>query len=110
MLSFLSQLDLDVKLPKGLELMSSPDVFVVLFEYGPESLSSPMFRSQGIPRLTAEPIAETTWRDEAAGKSTRRYYVVAVDILGQEGFPTSPVWFDREWKQFYKPFTGDWHQ
>ncbi len=63
-----------------------------------------------IPRLTAEPIAATTFADPAAGKSTRRYYIVAVDALGQEGFPTSPVWFDREWKDYYKPFTGEWHQ
>jgi hypothetical protein len=36
------------------ELMRSPDVFVVLFEYGPESQGSPLFASKGIPRLTAE--------------------------------------------------------
>ena len=63
-----------------------------------------------IPRLTPEPLAVTTFSDPEAGKSTRRYYVVAVDALGQEGFPTSPVWFEREWKPFYKPFTGEWHQ
>jgi hypothetical protein len=63
-----------------------------------------------IPRLTPEPITATIWRDDAAGNSTRRYYVVAVDALGQEGFPTSPVWFEREWKQYYKPFIGEWHQ
>jgi len=63
-----------------------------------------------IPRLTADPQAATTFTDPAAGKDTRRYYVVAVDALGQEGFPTSPVWFDREWKDYYKPFTGEWHQ
>jgi hypothetical protein len=63
-----------------------------------------------IPRLTPGPIAATTYSDREAGKSTRRYYVVAVDALGQEGFPTSPVWFEREWKPFYKPFTGEWHQ
>ncbi len=34
------------------ELMRSPDVFVVLFEYGPESVGSPLFARQGIPRLT----------------------------------------------------------
>jgi hypothetical protein len=68
------------------------------------------FGKDPIPRLTAEPITETTFSDPAAGKSTRRYYVVAVDALGQEGFPSSPVWFEREWKQFYKPFVGDWHQ
>jgi hypothetical protein len=41
------------------ELMRSPDVFVVLFEYGPESLGSPMFRAQGIPRLTADQFSST---------------------------------------------------
>ncbi len=63
-----------------------------------------------IPRLTPEPIGATTFSDPEAGKNARRYYVVAVDALGQEGFPSSPVWFEREWKQYYKPFTGEWHQ
>jgi len=63
-----------------------------------------------IPRLTAEPTTATTFSDPEAGKNSRRYYVVAVDSLGQEGFPTSPVWFEREWKTFYKPFVGEWHQ
>ena len=30
--------------------------------------------------------------------------------LGQEGIPSAPVWFEREWKPFYKPFVGEWHQ
>jgi len=63
-----------------------------------------------IPRLTPDAIKQTTFTDTKAGKPTRRYYVVAVDALGQEGFPSAPVWFNREWKRFYKPFTGDWHQ
>lgn len=63
-----------------------------------------------ITRLTAEPQTELTFTDPAAGKSTRRYYIVAVDALGQEGFPSSPVWFNREWEPFYKPFVGEWHQ
>jgi hypothetical protein len=54
--------------------------------------------------------AATTYTDPTAGKDTRRFYIVAVDTLGQEGFPTSPVWFNREWKQFYAPFMGEWHQ
>jgi hypothetical protein len=63
-----------------------------------------------VARLTPEPVAESAFSDPSAGKSARRYYVIAVDALGQEGFPSSPVWFEREWKSFYKPFTGDWHQ
>ncbi len=63
-----------------------------------------------ISRLTTEPISATTYRDATAGKSTRRYYIVAVDALDQEGFPSSPVWFEREWKPYYESFTGEWHQ
>jgi hypothetical protein len=68
------------------------------------------FDAQPLSRLTPDPIPETTFTDEQAGKLTRRYHVVAVDALGQEGSPSAPVWFEREWKTFYKPFTGQWHQ
>jgi hypothetical protein len=34
--------------------MRSPDVFVVLFEYGPESLGTRMFSAQGVPRVSAD--------------------------------------------------------
>jgi hypothetical protein len=63
-----------------------------------------------VSRLTADPQAETTFADETAGKHTRRYYVVAVDALGQEGFPSAPVWYQREWRAYYAPFVGQWHQ
>jgi hypothetical protein len=63
-----------------------------------------------VSRLTTEPIASTTYADASAGKSSRRYYLVAVDAIGQEGFPSSPVWHSREWQTFYKPFVGEWHQ
>jgi hypothetical protein len=36
------------------ELMRSGDVFVTLFEYGPESLGQPLFEKKGIPRLTRD--------------------------------------------------------
>jgi hypothetical protein len=61
-------------------------------------------------RLTAEPIGEPRFLDEAAGNVTRRYWIVAVDALGQEGYPSAPVWFERQYKAFYRPFTGEWHQ
>jgi hypothetical protein len=63
-----------------------------------------------VSRLTAEPVAGTTFIDSDAGQQTRRYYVVAVDALGQEGLPSSPVWFQREWRAYYEPFVGEWHQ
>ena len=36
------------------ELMRSGDAFVTLFEYGPESLGTPLFAAQGVPRLTVD--------------------------------------------------------
>jgi hypothetical protein len=66
--------------------------------------------SDAVSRLTADPLPTTTYDDATAGKHSRRYYVVAVDALGQEGFPSSPVWFQREWRHYYAPFVGDWHQ
>ena len=68
------------------------------------------FDGQPISRLMAEPHAALTFTDPGAGKVARRYHVVAVDALGQEGFPSAPVWFEREWKRFYEPFVGPWHQ
>jgi hypothetical protein len=35
-------------------LMRSADVFVVLFEYGPDALGTPLFAVPGIPRVTAD--------------------------------------------------------
>lgn len=36
------------------ELMRSGDVFVTLFEYGPESLGTPLFATDGVPHLTVD--------------------------------------------------------
>jgi hypothetical protein len=44
-----------------------------------------------------------------ASDATRRYYTIAVDALGQEGFPFSPICSNPEWRPFYEPFEGDWH-
>jgi len=68
------------------------------------------FDREPVSRLTAEPLEAREYADAGAGKKTRRYYVVAVDALGQEGHPSSPVWFEREWKKYYLPFTSEWHQ
>jgi hypothetical protein len=65
---------------------------------------------QPVSRLTAEPIDEARYSDAAAGKETVRYHVVAVDALGQEGFPSAPTWHYRQWRRYYAPFVGEWHQ
>ena len=36
------------------ELMRSGDIFLTLFEYGPESVGTPMFASTGIPQLRTD--------------------------------------------------------
>ena len=59
-----------------------------------------------IVRVTEEPLKATTFR-HAAGKNTTRYWIVAVDELGQEGQPSTPAWFNQSHRGF---FTGDWHQ
>jgi hypothetical protein len=68
------------------------------------------YDKEPMTRLTPGPVADCSFADDSAGKKTRRYYVVAVDAIGQEGHPSSPVWYEREWKSFYKPFVGEWHQ
>jgi hypothetical protein len=55
------------------------------------------YDNQPISRLKPQPIPDLTYTDEKAGKAARRYHVVAVDALGQEGLPSAPVWFEREW-------------
>ena len=61
-------------------------------------------------RVTADPVTEVAYTDAKAGTDTRRYWVVAVDVLGQEGFPSAPVWHYREYGRYYVPFVSDWHQ
>ncbi len=68
------------------------------------------FRGSLVRPLTSRPLTQTQFEDPQAGRVTRRYYVVAVDALGQQGHPSSPVWFRRQWQRFYEPFVGPWHQ
>ena len=57
-----------------------------------------------IVRVTDEPIPQTTFSHKSA---QTRFWVVAVDALGQEGQPSSPVWHQRSYQGF---FDGAWHQ
>lgn len=65
---------------------------------------------QPVTRLTAEPVRGTTFTDPHATKETKRHWVVAVDALGQEGFPSAPAWHYRQFRKYYEPFVGAWHQ
>jgi hypothetical protein len=67
------------------------------------------YHKDPISRLTTMPLHTLNYVDSAAGKPTRRYYIVAVDAIGQEGQPSSPVWFNRDWQEYYEPFVDDWH-
>jgi len=69
-------------------------------------------RFAGTPfdRLNDKPVKATRFTDAQAGRETHRYFVAAVDALGQEGLISSPVWSHREWRAFYRPFIGEWHQ
>jgi hypothetical protein len=58
-----------------------------------------------IARVTPEPIRETRFRHRA-GAGPTRYWIVAVDLLGQEGQPSSPTWFGHSHRGF---FEGEWH-
>lgn len=60
----------------------------------------------GIKRITDAPLKQTNFTHRA-GKDATRYWITAVDALGQEGQPSSPAWFGRSYKGF---FDGEWHQ
>ena len=68
------------------------------------------WNSNPVDLLTPEPLAGTGFTDPASGARTRRYFIVAVDALGQQGLPSRPVWSRREWARFYVPYAGPWHQ
>jgi hypothetical protein len=58
-----------------------------------------------VVRLTGEPVREPTFTHKSTGPT--RYWVVAVDALGQQGQPSSPVWHGHRYAGFFR---GDWHQ
>ena len=76
-------------------------------------MESPRINGPGqkVTRLTDDLLKDITWIDKAATMDTKRYWVIAVDALGQEGFPSAPVWHYRQYRKDYEPFLqGPWHQ
>jgi hypothetical protein len=69
--------------------------------------------SAPITLLTPEVLKGTTFTDRIPNgpeDDAKRYYVVAVDALGQEGIVGSPTWGAREYARYYSGFLGEWHQ
>lgn len=70
-----------------------------------------VYRTDGInagcSRITQAPLGEASYLDRSGNAA--RYYVVAVDALGQEGYPSSPVWGHRPDQGLYSKYEGDWH-
>ncbi len=75
-------------------------------------MESPRINGAGqkVTRVTKDAIRDAHYLDANAGKQTCRYWIVAVDALGQEGYPSAPTWFERQFKKVYGQFTGPWHQ
>jgi hypothetical protein len=54
----------------AVELMSTDNLFITLFEFGPESVGQPMFATQGMPRkLTAADFQPNVLQRTIAGQS-----------------------------------------
>ncbi len=59
------------------ELMRSGDVFVTLFEYGPESLGQPLFASQGVPQLAPADFSARRLQRTLSGQvGCQRFFAV----------------------------------
>ena len=61
------------------ELMRSGDVFVTLFEYGPESLGTPMFAATGLPTLTVDQFGPRRLQRTLPGQIVCQLFFTAVN-------------------------------
>ena len=61
---------------------------------------------QKVARITPELVKEPTF-SHPVGNAMKRFSIVAVDAVGQEGQPSSLVWCNKSYKGF---FAGEWHQ
>ena len=58
----------------AVEIMSSDDLLVVLFEYGRESAGSALFARNGIPRVAAADFGPNNMQRPIAGQSGAQYF------------------------------------
>jgi hypothetical protein len=58
----------------AVEIMSSDDLLVVLFEYGRESAGSALFARKGIPQVAASDFGPNNMQRPIAGQSGAQYF------------------------------------
>jgi hypothetical protein len=57
------------------ELMNTDDVFIVLFEYGPESAGTPLFAAEGMPRsVNPDDFSRDALQHAVSGQSGMQYF------------------------------------
>jgi hypothetical protein len=57
------------------ELMNTDDVFIVLFEYGPESAGTPLFAAEGMPRsLSPDEFSRDALQHAISGQSGMQHF------------------------------------
>ncbi len=55
-------------------MLGTDDVFVTLFEYGPEATSTPLFRTRGRPRPVPSDFSPNQLQRTIAGQSGRQWF------------------------------------
>jgi hypothetical protein len=61
----------------AVDLMTRTDLLVVLFEYGPESVGTPLFAEEGLPTIRAADFDPATCRKTIRGQSAvQRFFTV----------------------------------
>ena len=58
----------------AVEIMNQDDLLVVLFEYGPESVGSPLFARSRIPRVAAADFGPNNMQRPIAGQFGAQYF------------------------------------
>ena len=58
----------------AVEIMNQDDLLVVLFEYGRESVGTPLFARSGIPRVAAAEFGPNNMQRPIAGQSGAQYF------------------------------------
>lgn len=94
--------------PRGVLMREHAGAAEIKWRANPESaIAGYRVYRYGKPMTLVTPELVRECRFTRPERGTARYSVVAVDVLGQEGEPSIPVWHGWSYKGF---FEGEWHQ